>query len=292
MAKKILVLSGGGVKGCIQIQVLKKLEEELGPLHEHYDLICGSSVGAINAGIIASGKVTMKHLVDIYPDMLERTFEKRGIRIPRYDRKKFIKIWADLVGMMKMKESKTKLQITSLNLCDKRNHFFKSWTKDGEQYLVSEIVKSFAAPFYFGTLKDAKNKCVWMDGGMGIANIPILYALVESDMLWPTEDKVDYDIIGCGFVNNDIPYRKAKRYRVFRQLGQYFNLDDGGLAREQVRQEQIGMITQLAKVNAALDFRYWDIQIPKKMDGLDKIKYIPYYYDYGKEMAKKPLLIS
>ena len=55
--KRILVLSGGGLKGLIQLPVLQKIEESYGqPIHEIFDLIVGTSVGAISGGILASGK--------------------------------------------------------------------------------------------------------------------------------------------------------------------------------------------------------------------------------------------
>jgi len=288
MTKRILCCSGGGAKGFAQIQVLKKFEKEYGSLSEYYDLICGSSVGAINGAMIASGKITMKKLENIYPDMIKKIF-KRRFRIPLYDRKEFYKIFVDKIGIIKMNECKTKVQITSLSLCDKRNHFFKSWTKDGEQLLVSEVAKSFAAPFYFGTFIDEEHKHVFFDGGMGVANIPVAYAIVEAQLLWP-KDNWHFDIVGCGFSDQSIPFKKAKKYKVVRQLGQYFNLSDGGLAREQVRQEQIGAIQQLASTTDKITFRYYDTVIPKKIDKLDGIKYLEQYKTFGQKMAKQPLI--
>ena len=290
MIRKICVLSGGGCKGFAQVQVLKKLEQEQGTLYNFYDLVCGSSIGSINGSMLASGKITMERLEEIYVPMIKKVF-KRRIGIPFYDRKNFIEVWCDEIGMIKMKDCKTKMQITSVNLCDKRNHFFKSWTKDGEQYLVSEVVKSFAAPLYFGTLVDSKNKCVWMDGGVGLANTPIAYAIVEAQILWPKDDW-SFDIIGCGYQDQSIPFNKAKKYKVVRQLSQFFDLEDAGLARSQSRQEQIGAITQLAKSSTKISFRYWDAVIPKKIDKLDGVKYLPQYKKIGEEMAKKPLIVS
>ena len=285
--KRICILSGGGCKGFIQAQVLKKLEQKHGPLHEYYDLVCGSSVGSINGSMLASGRITMDRLETIYSPMIKKVF-KRKFGIPFYDRKNFYNVWMDEIGSMKFGDCLTKMQITSVNLCDKRNHFFKSWTDDGNQILAAEVAKSFAAPLFFGTFIDTVNKCVWMDGGMGVANIPVAYGLVEAELLWPN-DSWHFDVIGCGFVNQDIPFDKAKKFKVFRQLSQYFNLEDAGLAREQVRQEQIGALDQLAKASNKLSYRYYDIAIPKKIDKLDGVKYLDEYKKIGIEMAKNPL---
>lgn len=288
--KNILIISGGGCKGLAQILVLKKLEEEYGPLHNRYDLVAGSSVGAINGSMVASGKIDMEYLESIYPTMIKKVFKKKWYpRIPKYDRKNFYEVWLDEIGNIKLKDCLTKMQITSVNLCDKRNHFFKSWEKDGEKLLVAEVAKSFAAPFFFGPFIDNEEKCVFFDGGMGIANIPVAYALIEAQLLWPGE-QWHFDIIGSGFTNDTIPFNKAKKYKVFRQLFQYFNPDSAGLAREQVRQEQIGAIEKLAKSSSNISFDYYDIEISKKLNKLDGVKYLDEYKKIGLKMAEKPLL--
>jgi len=291
--KRILINSGGGCKGYAQAQVLKKLEIDNGPLYRYYDLDCGSSVGAINGGIIASGKITMVELESIYPSMIRKVFERKYLPpIPLYNRKHFIEIFASEIGMIKMADCLTKLQITSVNLCDKRNHFFKSWEqKDGQEYLVSTVCKSFAAPFYFGTLADESSKSVWMDGGMGVANIPIAYGLAEAFMLWPDEDW-HFDIIGCGFSDETISFKEAKKYKFVRQILSYLDFDDGGLGRGQVRQEQVYGLQALCKASKKkkITMRYFDIAIPKSIDKLDGVKFLNQYKRVGEEMAKKPLI--
>jgi len=47
---KALVLSGGGAKGAYQVGVLRHL---LADLHEQYEVVCGVSVGALNASFLA-----------------------------------------------------------------------------------------------------------------------------------------------------------------------------------------------------------------------------------------------
>lgn len=290
--KKILVLSGGGVRGYAQAQVLKKLEMDNGLLYTIYDLIVGSSVGAINGAMVASGKISMNKLESIYPDMAKKIFQKSWwpFKVPKYDRKNFINIFMDEVGMIKMKECKTKLQISTVSLCDKRNYFFKSWEdKDADSYLVSQVCKSFAAPYYFGAFVDESSKQVYFDGGMGIANVPVMYSFIESFLLWPNEE-CQFDVIGCGYSNAQVSFEEAKKYKTFKQLSEFFEIDDGGLAREQVRQEQIGALTVLCKSSPRFSMNYYDIEIPKEMDVLDGIKYLNDYKKYGEQMAKQPLI--
>ena len=133
--KNISVMSGGGIKGVIQAEILAGVEKDLGPLHEYYDLMCGSSVGAINSAILATGKVDALQLANIYPNMLKTVFKKHWYpHVPRYDRKNFERVWDRIIGKdFKMKDCKTKLQITSVDVCTMKNHFFKSWEDKDER---------------------------------------------------------------------------------------------------------------------------------------------------------------
>jgi NTE family protein len=59
--KKALVLSGGGARGAFQVGVWKYLRE----INWAPDLICGTSIGAINAAAIGSG-MSVERLTDIW----------------------------------------------------------------------------------------------------------------------------------------------------------------------------------------------------------------------------------
>lgn len=290
--KRACVQSGGGCKGIIPLYSLYKIEQEFGPLYEYYELLAGSSVGAINMALIATGKISVKELINIYPDMIKKVFKKKGLfSIPIYDRSNFIKLWDEIVGVnFKMKECKTKLQITSVNLMTQRNHFFKSWEgKDGEERLLEIVLRSFAAPLYFGALVDEKNKSVWFDGGMGNSNLPIDNAFIECkyNFKW---DEFEIDAFGCGYKDDSIPFEKAKKYNTTKQLKQFFDIKDGGLSRAQSAFEQVSKIKFIAEKDEKISFKYWDIVIPEKIDTLDGVKFVEEYIQYGIKMSEKPMI--
>lgn len=290
--KNIAIMAGGGVKGYITTHALEMMENKVGPLHKHYDLMAGSSVGAINAAFLASGILSAKEINDIYPEMVKKIFAKKWYpRIPKYDRRNFIELWNDYIGLnFKMKDCKTKLQITSVDMTTGKNHFFKSWEdKDGEERLLIVVLRSFAAPLYFGPLVDYNTKNVWMDGGMGTSNIPIDQARIEARDILDFEGDLQFDAFGCGYVNEKIPFKKAKKYKVVRQLARFMQPIDGGLARSQSRGEQVRRMKIIAEHENNIGFRCWDIEIPKKIDGLDKVKYLSEYKKYGIKMSKKPI---
>ena len=50
----ILCLDGGGMRGILTIQLLKKLEEKAGiPCYELFDMVAGTSTGAIIGGLVS-----------------------------------------------------------------------------------------------------------------------------------------------------------------------------------------------------------------------------------------------
>ena len=53
---RVLTLDGGGAKGFYTLGVLKEIEAMVGcPLHQKFDLVFGTSTGAIIASLIALG---------------------------------------------------------------------------------------------------------------------------------------------------------------------------------------------------------------------------------------------
>lgn len=295
--KKLLALSGGGVKGYAQMQVLNELEKEHGPLHNFYDLVVGASVGAINASILATGKVTMSDLEEGFPAMAEKIFKKRKWysfkKFPKYDRRNFIEIWDDLIGIdFKMKDVKTKLMVLSVDLVTNQNRFFKSWhDDDGEERLVDIVTRSFAAPMFFGQIVDYTNKACWSDGGTGFDNLPLEEAKITAEVHgWYQNGDLLVDAIGCLFYENENTFEKQKKEKMVRQVMSFMNPMNGGLARAQSREDQVRTMEYLATHMPNIKFRYWDRVCAKKVDGLDKLKYMEVYKNLGILMSKEPLV--
>jgi patatin-like phospholipase/acyl hydrolase len=84
-AKRILALDGGGVKGVLTLGMLKPLEDELRRraggdpsfrLSDYYDLIGGTSTGAIIASGLSLG-LSIDELIELYmrlgPDVFGKT---------------------------------------------------------------------------------------------------------------------------------------------------------------------------------------------------------------------------
>jgi hypothetical protein len=86
--KRILSLDGGGVRGVIAVAFLERIEAILSAqagreisLGDQFDLVGGTSTGAIIACALALGKSTSE-LKDIYHRLAPRAFQRSRFRIP------------------------------------------------------------------------------------------------------------------------------------------------------------------------------------------------------------------
>lgn len=93
--KRILGLDGGGVRGVLTLEYLAELERLLRDryddpdlvLSDYFDLIGGTSTGAIIAACLASGQ-SVGEITDLYEtlasDVFERTWWRRGVLFAKY----------------------------------------------------------------------------------------------------------------------------------------------------------------------------------------------------------------
>jgi hypothetical protein len=288
--KRIGIFSGGGAKGLIQASCLAKLYGQgcFDPMR--YDLFVGSSVGAINAVILAAGIINPKQLLKIYPDMLETIFKKRFLKVPLYDRENFKRCWVQYFPEnLKLKDLKVKTMVTSVDVCSDRTHFFKSWEqKDGDLNLIAALERSFAAPYYFGQVVDFPDQVVWYDGGCGAYNLPIDFGYTEAILQgWTDINEITIDAFGTGFSEAGTPFTKAVGQGFLHQVWNYLFLPEGGMARAQSRDDQVRKMSKIASSQSSITFNYFDIQIPKKMDKMDDIKHMGDYVKFGEEMAER-----
>lgn len=292
--KRILSIDGGGALGVIPLTVLKNIEDRLNkPLYEVFDLIVGTSVGAIIGGILSSGKLTCN---DFHAKMLEDlpNIFKWRLRLPviqpKYDRCKIEKSISTKVGDIEMGACKTKFMCTSINLVDGKPHFLKSWEeKDGKLKLIQALLRSSAAPLYFGKIVDEKEKAVWIDGGCGNLNDPAMQGYVEAlRQDWLPNERVHLLSIGCGQTFQGIPFEKCRKFKNIKEVSFYLNLNDGGLARAQMSMVQDNWLKSFSKEFSkftAQRVQYYNL--PKKFNKLDNVKNFPEFIEFGEEMSKE-----
>ncbi len=238
-ALRILSLDGGGVRGILQARILKNMEQYLNhkdgselPLGKRFDLIAGTSVGAIMGLSLAIGKSaseTLQHWAG-EPDGAgkiqeifgrPRSFPQWLLRKTMYDSdalKKALENWFknDDESDMKLRDlgplnDLPHVVITSTALARPSLRSWKSpWTKDfvsrADRKLSEVAYASAAAPTFFAPSgsertdspggsgqADAPN----VDGGL-CANNPAVVAITEALRMGASLERIRLVSVGTG----------------------------------------------------------------------------------------------
>ncbi len=176
--KRALILCGGGSRGAFQAGVLKYLDEK----GWRPDLICGASVGAINAVAIGSG-MTPDQIVTLWKRFDRRkiyrisfaqhlrSFFSNGACQPLMDTSPLKKLLVKYIDINKLRQSSIEIVINAVHLPTSRLKYFTQHQID-----ISHIMAASAIPVFF-PWQFIDGEPYW-DGGM-IENTPIAPALEQ-----------------------------------------------------------------------------------------------------------------
>ena len=202
--KKILSLDGGGIRGALTAGYLEKLEKIIRDKHgnqtmllcDYFDLIGGTSTGAIIAALLAIGK-TAAEVKELYLTMGGKIFKGKRDWWNPLETFKFLKAefseknledaLNDFLGDIKLGDEKARVK-TGLCIVTKRADTNSVWPlinhPDGKfyplnkDYLLKDILRaSSAAPSYFVPQLLEVDKGIngaFVDGGVSMANNPSL----------------------------------------------------------------------------------------------------------------------
>lgn len=275
--------------GCLSLSVWNEIEKRIkNSLWKTADLVVGTSIGAITGGMLSSGAIDSKELMELYPDVMRKTFSNRIRFYPKYSRKFINEKIVSYVGRdFLMSSCLTKVIITAVKAEDKKNHYMKSWeNKDGMTTLKKSLTRSYAAPWYFGKFRDSEG--TWLDGGTGSQNTPIIAGIWEAmRQNWLGREAVHILSIGTGYYPETRLHKQLKRMSLVRELLMFFDPLDGGLARYQSMTDNIEAARNLVGNVDGFSFQHIDYQLPKKMHGIDKIEYMDDYIKIGKQISKR-----
>jgi patatin-like phospholipase/acyl hydrolase len=195
---RILALDGGGAKGFYTLGVLNQLEALLGkgPLCEHFDLIFGTSTGAIIAALLGLGK-SVAEIHTLYKSHVPHLMALRGAcaRTAALER-----LAQDVFKDAKFEDMKTGVGIVGARWIEERPMIFKTDVKQAHGS------KSTFLPGFGCTVADAvvascsaypifNRKIVTIAGGSQVevidggycANNPTLYAITDAVMALKAE---------------------------------------------------------------------------------------------------------
>ena len=194
---RILSLDGGGIRGLVSAIWLDHLERELGsPLRHHFDLIAGTSTGALLACAIGAG-FPAERIVDLYRndgqrifpgavarrwDRLTRTFSE-GFSAPKYSADALEQVLRREFGEKTFGElTPAPILVTAYNTLTREAIVFKNTKPEHQRLLVRDLCRaSAAAPTYFPAhvMTLARADAPLVDGGV-FANNPTACAIAEG----------------------------------------------------------------------------------------------------------------
>jgi len=210
--KRILALDGGGVRGILTLQYLKRVEDILRKragnapdfrLSQYFDLIGGTSTGSIIATGLALGW-TVEKLEVLYNELSEQVFQKsiwrQGILQAKFPRTPLMNALTAQFGdrTLGSDDLQTGLMIMTKRLDsgspwplmnNPKGRYFDPVANKGKatpnkDFLLREIVRaSTAAPHYFNPerLRIGKDtEGVFVDGGVSPHNNPALQLLLMA----------------------------------------------------------------------------------------------------------------
>jgi hypothetical protein len=264
--RNILSIDGGGMRGTICIAMLAELEQQSGvSVHEMFDMVAGTSTGAIMSAGIALGLTAEQMLDEIYKDKLPRAFQSgwgstlrfifSGLRyryrwqpfvdiLSAYDDDYRIRDLTDTIVLFTVKDVRTSNTYYVVNK-GPGAPAFADWTLRGA------VAASGSSPTYFPAVLGN-----FIDGGVGKDGNPCLAAATEAmHYIGDTEGfipgKVTMVALGTGYVSNAYADGDAGRFNIFKWVPYMIieGIDDAAL--------QQSMITRTV-FKESVDFRRYN----------------------------------
>lgn len=204
---RILAIDGGGIRGIFPATLLDLLEKEHGtPLGSKFDLIVGTSTGAIIAAAIAM-HVTMREVVKAYVEHSPRIFTKKAkwpiasYVISKYSTDHLKDLLDQLFSNATMTAPKQRLLIPTTDVSNGnvfviKSQYLPTFVRDRDFRIADAVLASCAAPTYFDPVK--VGGYLLADGGLW-ANNPSFVAYTEAvGKLQVDAEKIRVLSIGTG----------------------------------------------------------------------------------------------
>ncbi len=226
-AKRILALDGGGIRGALSLGYLKRIEDILRAKHndpnlvlsDYFDLIGGTSTGAIIAAALAIG-IDVNSIRALYQRLGGVVFDQQnilgGFLWPKFSNTNLERELTTVFGDMELGSDKIK---TGLCIVTKRadtrstwpliNHPNGKYFEPNRKILLRNALRaSSAAPTYFAPEKlevEPGQQGIFVDGGISMANNPALQLFLVATLNgfpfgWiPTPKDLMLVSVGTGF---------------------------------------------------------------------------------------------
>ena len=246
---RVLTLDGGGAKGFYTLGVLKEIEAMVGcPLHQKFDLVFGTSTGAIIASLIALGH-TVDSILNLYRKhvptvMSQKTAPARSQALKN--------LASEIFSDATFSDVQTGIGIVTAKWLTERPMIFKGSVAQahgrvgtfvpGFGVSIADAVKAScsAYPFFERTIvRTSMGEDIELIDGGYCANNPTLYAIADAVHALQSDRKdIRLVSVGVGVYPDPKPtllMRLAKKYLVSVQLLQK-TLEINTQSMDQLRQ--------------------------------------------------------
>ncbi|KAF1847324.1 uncharacterized protein K460DRAFT_278260 [Cucurbitaria berberidis CBS 394.84] len=204
---RILSLDGGGVRGVVILEVLSRIQQELGnqiPIQDFFDLIIGTSTGGIVALALGIKGWPIAHCIKSFKTLMLSAFTQRFPRRlgkSKYETKPLDACLAETFGEETMFAGVPsdsahgclrKVAVTAATETGEKAVIFANYNRKSDSEGSARATS--AAPTYFKPFVNSRTKEAFLDGAIHYNN-PVRIANYESMLLWPTAEGRHPDIL-------------------------------------------------------------------------------------------------
>ena len=212
---RVLSLDGGGMRGIMELEVLRAIEKALGGnirIQSFFDLIVGTSTGGINALAFGVKQWSIRYCIEMFEKFCGQAFTDRGVGGVALHGSKFKAtplhdVLRETLGRKplfgandSLNAFKTKVVVTTTSADGNEAMLLANYTRsgspgDGQTFVRPEdpadelevweaAAATSAAPLYFKPYTHPKTGMSYIDGGL-YHNNPVNVANRERKLLWP-----------------------------------------------------------------------------------------------------------
>ncbi len=299
---RILSIDGGGMKGVFTAYALWKLEEEYDiKIKDHFDMIVGTSTGALIAAAILVGQ-SGKEIFDSYMDPNNPIFEgRRGMRerlsvlfLAQYGEEGIMNYLADQIGdhtldSLYKVSGKKDFAFFASNFTKAKPIIYGSpslnhSTLTKKDVSAIEVLRTTtSAPFFFEPVPDANTGDLIMDGGLWANNPSLAGVNLAMGDLNIKEQNIEVLSFGQSFTA-DLHFKTFSKTEVLKNplKNQFIQLLLSSLALNQ--NSQTALVSSLLKERI---YRY-EPEVAQAGVAIDKVdtKFVNYakvYWQQNKE---------
>lgn len=305
---RILSLSGGGVRGIIELHVLRYLEKATGkPISKLFDFVTCASTGCLiaarlltpnlNGGpqftaaqVLASYDAQARRI--FYTPFYHKIFSLNGLIAPKYsNRVKGEVLRKDFGDTVLLSQLLLPTVIVTYSLDRRAPQLFHSRSTEAQDYYLWTVLNaatsapSFFAPTILQSVDHKFPKEAVIDGGVFAAN-PSIVALIQAIVHYP-HAKYLLVSIGTGYHIPRISDNKALQWGELRWWRDLFQIVFNAITVSSDR--ALSVLDSSDIIGRDLDYYYFSLEISSMEDSLDDVspENIKRLNAYGEELVKK-----